>query len=202
MHPVRNLMSTMPVLIFLVSLVCRSAAADACKQEPKLVSDEQKRVSLFLPESVPKTIRADFPDFRIPGQSDMKGLWATETEPGSLPYFAQGDFNGDGRQDFALVLAGQKDYSFVIFHGEADCTFSVGYKTTLPFNEGITLQSVFIRTIPKGEEKVIESIGPGGKAVESVRYKFETDALEWTTVGAPPWGPSRCRRSASAASTM
>ncbi|HEY6369504.1 MAG TPA: hypothetical protein VIX37_02920 [Candidatus Sulfotelmatobacter sp.] len=171
MRPLQSLMSTTLALTFLVSWVSRSTAAEVCKQEPKLVSDEQKRISLFLPESVRKTIQADFPDFRAPSHADMKGLWATESEPGSLPYFAHGDFNGDARQDFTLVLAGQKADWFVIFHGSAGCTHLVGYKAGRSLPEEMTLQSVLVRTIPKGEEKVIESTGPGGKGISAVQVR-------------------------------
>jgi hypothetical protein len=169
--------------MFLAGMMTWSVAAETCKENPRVMTDEQKRISLFLPDSVREMIRLKLPDLKVPGPSDVKGLWATETPSGSLPYFAQGDYNGDGRKDFALVLSDQKDYWLVVFQQATDCTYSVAYKTGGSFSEGITLQSVFVRTIPKGEEKVMQSIGPGGKQVESMKYKFETDALEWTTVG-------------------
>lgn len=159
------------LLVFLAWFAVPSNAADACKQEPKLVSDEQRKLSLVLPDSVREFIHAKFPDLRVPGQSDMKGLWATETEPGSLPYFAKGDFNGDGRMDFALILASEKEYWLVIFHGEG-CAYTIGYKTG--GFAGVALQTVFLRTIPKGTK---EELGAGKSLL------FDTDAVEWTTVG-------------------
>jgi len=168
-------------VITAVGCACsQSRATGECKHA-KLISDEQKQVSLFLPESAQTLIRQTFPDLHVPGKLDMKDLWVTDTEPGSLPYFVRGDFNGDGREDFALVLAGEKQFWIAIFQGRADCTYTVGYRTG-PYGD-TPLQSVFLQVIPKGEEKAFQSIGPDGKTVESLRYKFPFDALEWTMVG-------------------
>jgi hypothetical protein len=136
------------------------------------VSDEHKKTSLLLPDTVHELIRAKFPGFRVPDQSDMKDLWASETEPGSLAYFDQGDFNGDGRNDFALLLTKDKEYWLVIFHRQQDCTYTIGYKTG--GYADVPLQSVFLRTIPKGNEE---------KVAENKSLRFDTDALEWTSVG-------------------
>jgi hypothetical protein len=161
--------ATLVILLFWAS---PSKGAEACNK-PRLVSDQKKSIWLFLPESVQETIRSTFAGLAVPGASDMKGLWATETKPGSLPYFAEGDFNGDGRQDFAVVLSNEKEFWLVIFHGQAECSFTVGHK--IGGYTGIPLQSVFLRTIPKGQEEVITGS-------ETSRYKFETDALEMTIV--------------------
>ncbi|MGA8222311.1 MAG: energy transducer TonB [Candidatus Acidiferrales bacterium] len=135
-----------------------SDALKACTEKPKLVQADNKGMSLSLPESVGETIRLKFPGLRIPGERDMKDLWATETAPGTLPYFAEGDFNGDGREDFALLLANEKEYWLVIFHRGADCSYSVGYKNGgFQFQEGIVLQDIFLRTVPKGKDEVLGS---------------------------------------------
>lgn len=179
-----KVVSLTAVCVIFTSHIPRSLASEPCKQDRQWLRTEASTMSLSLPDSIQNMIRSEFPAFRIPGQSDMKGAWATDTEPGKLPYFAEGDFNGDGLCDFALVLAGEREYRLVIFHAKPDCSYSVGYKTSHPWSQDVTLQNVFIATIPKDEEKKVESIAPGDKVVESVKYHFKTDALEWTTFGA------------------
>jgi hypothetical protein len=173
MRVVSRKIRTLLALVVCMCFVPRALAADVCKEKPKIVTDEQKRISLVLPESARQSIHSSFPDLDVPGTTEMKGLWATETKPGTLPYFSSGDFNGDGHQDIALILMNAKELWLVVLHGEAGCTYSVGYKMG-PYTN-IAPQRVFLRTIPKGQEEVMSGN-------DKARYKFDTDAIELTIV--------------------
>lgn len=78
------------------------------------------------------------PDLRLATEADNKnkeGLAGTRQDrgPNYHPYYAAGDFNGDGKEDFAVVLVKKKTsqwpYVFAIFNGPvgqtARPTFSV-----------------------------------------------------------------------------
>jgi len=174
MNTALKVIKVLPILlIFFIGITSRSVATDVCKNRPKLTASAQKRTSLFLPTSVRGLLHATLPDLSVPDQTDLKGLWATEAKPGSLPYFEEGDFNGDGRRDFTILLRNAKEFWLVILHGESGCNYTIGYKLG-PYTD-IDLQKVFLRVVPKGQEEVTSGN-------ETSHYKFDTDAIEITIV--------------------
>jgi len=67
-----------------------------------------------VPPALSESVTGNFPGYRIPGPADIKEAWSA-SDAGASPFLAQGDFNGDGRTDAALIILGESDWKLVIF---------------------------------------------------------------------------------------
>lgn len=119
--------------------------------DPK-ITKEAGKTTLSLPPDFLAAIQAEFPEYRVPNESDLTYYWATQ----SLPYIAWGDFNGDGLIDIAVLLIKDGGWKEVIMHKTGQ-----GYVPGL-VNDGVIVhfsiqggvhshQELIIRTIPANE---------------------------------------------------
>lgn len=90
-----------------------------CKKqqhEAQIVSKPQQAATLdALPPRLVTAVSENFPQYHVPAGGDLTGQWAQGGQAGSPPFMCQGDFNGDGLTDEAIVLIGQGSWRFVIF---------------------------------------------------------------------------------------
>jgi hypothetical protein len=154
----------------------QQTAAQKQNESPRI----EKRASdevLRLPGRLNESIRAQFPGFRVPAAKDRTGLWESDTDEGNLPFAVWGDFNGDGRTDVALILLGDEECKFVIFHQMADgysVAHVVGGKTGNTPNDWISSPQILsLKLIPKG--KIYTYSGS-----RKLRYSFKTEAIEFS----------------------
>lgn len=122
-----------------------------------------------------------FPGFRIPGAGDQENAWLTVSSP-TPPYLAAGDFNGDGRTDYAALLLAEDDWQLVLAHGEPAASprpFRVGLvwrgASPIPGRPLATrAEDLLLRAVPKEEEWAPEA----GDVPQD--YTHPHDALEVT----------------------
>jgi hypothetical protein len=80
-----------------------------------------------LPPRLLTAVAENFPQYHVPAGIDLTGLWAKAVQEGSLPFLCHGDFNGDGLDDYAIVLIAQNNWRFVIFEQRPGGEFLPGY---------------------------------------------------------------------------
>lgn len=90
----------------------------AVASSTKIIKDNGKELTLLDP-SLQNYIRQNFPNYSPPTMADkIPGYdWSELFPPDQFPpVFAEGDFNGDGKEDAALYLKGKQDALAVAFH--------------------------------------------------------------------------------------
>jgi hypothetical protein len=93
----------------------------------------------------------------------------------------QGDFNGDGFEDVALILLGTKAWKLAIFHQSEsgfELAYSIGGQTEGADALVLSPQLLSVKLLPKGKPYVYASLGVTGR--QEKRYTFNTDAIEFT----------------------
>lgn len=103
--------SLVALTMIVVVLLVISAAQAASIEDPEIVTRDGQDV-LLLPDEFLAAIQTEFPDYRIPIESDLTGLWASHF----LPYSTWGDFNGDGSIDIAVILIKDGAWREVVMH--------------------------------------------------------------------------------------
>jgi len=158
------------MVVFLIGLLSCRARNDV----PTIKQEEGKPI-LVLPERFRTFLEDYFPDYRLPGPGDMTGEWASFRK--TVPYAAWGDFDGDKRIDYALILLGQDRWRLVELHQTPDGFFKeADIEGGLPGHEEFTIGSdpreyhVFV--VPAGEKLYIE-----GKPDEASEYEFDSVAF-------------------------
>lgn len=76
--------------------------------------------NIILPDSLIQFVKRNIPDFHIPTKKDMHGNWAAYIKTGELPFMCKGDFDGNGKVDFALLLIGTEEWRLFSFHQVED----------------------------------------------------------------------------------
>lgn len=114
----------------------------------------------LIPAGLKEAVRADFPSYRLPEESDLTGGWVVR-KPGNSSFLCFGDFNGDGIGDAAVILIGEQAWRFVVFEqdksGEYRPAFIARPKTKEELGrywaEEILLipQQILLRKVGKGE---------------------------------------------------
>jgi hypothetical protein len=162
------------VLAILLLPTAQQSIAHKQNETPKIEKKAGDEV-LVLPQRLNESIRAQFPGFRVPVPKDRTGLWESDTEEGTLPYAVWGDFKGDGRTGVALILLGDKEWKFVIFH-QTDSGYvaahSGGTKTDTADALVQSPQILSLKLIPKGRTYTYSGS-------HKLRYTFKTDAIEF-----------------------
>ena len=134
-----------------------------------------------LPARLLTAITENFPRYHVPAGSDLTGLWAKAGQAGTPPFICQGDFNGDGLADAAIVLIGRDAWRFVIFEQGPGGDFLPAYiarpqlPTELPKGgEDISIeapQEMILERIAKGQVWAPE----GGD--ERYEVRLQTDGI-------------------------
>jgi hypothetical protein len=116
------------------------------------------------PPALLTSIRKNFPEFRVPAAADLTGQWAQSGRAGVPPFISQGDFNGDGLTDAAVILIGHNLWRFVVFEQTSGGAYFPAYvarpklRTELPKvgkdGEGTSIeapQEMIVKTLVKGQ---------------------------------------------------
>lgn len=118
-----------------------------------------------------KAIETQCPDYRIPNDSDLTYLWASNF----LPYITWGDFNGDGRTDIAVILIKEGAWKEVIMHrtdqGYVVALNNDGRSVHFSNEAGIhSHQELLVRRVPKGE--ILRAFG--------ITFSHDLDSVEFS----------------------
>jgi hypothetical protein len=154
------------------------ANAAAQPSQPEQAASENAAVPAALVESV----NANFSGYRIPAAADIKDAWAGK-EAGASPFLAQGDFDGDGRNDAAVIIIGDSDWKLVIFeqdeqqHYAPAAVFRAKTVEEAPlyarYNVIAAPQHLILKSMRKGETWVVE----GGDVSNDFALKLDSIEL-------------------------
>ncbi len=166
------------VAALLFSQTLRAQNKDDSPRIEKQAGDE----ILVLPERLKESIHNLLPGFRVPEAKDRTGHWAQDTQAGNLPYAVWGNLSGSGRTDVALILLGNKEWKFAIFHQTETgyvLAHAQGSKTEGPDAQVRSPHILSLSLIPKGKPYVYATIRSSSEKAGQ-EYTFQTDALEFT----------------------
>ncbi len=100
--------------------ICTACQIKAESDLPKVIITKKGEKKLMLPKTLSEDIRRNYPDLVMPTMRDKKDDWLECVKKDVLPsFYCQGDFNGDGLLDVALILLDRKDKSMgklIVFH--------------------------------------------------------------------------------------
>ena len=129
-------------------------------EDPEIVTQNGQEV-LLLPDPLQTLIAEQFPGFRVPDITDVKGLWARIKVPGVFPFMVTSDFNEDGlKDDVALILLSDTAFKIVIFNKAANgytVAFETGNELDPPLAGTPFYQRLLLSVVIKGEDL---QIGP------------------------------------------
>jgi hypothetical protein len=138
----------------------------------------------LLPASLTESVAANFAGYHVPSPADIKEAWGAK-DAGVTPFLAQGDFNGDGRIDAALIILGESDWKLVIFEQDDQQRFApaaVFRPKTIEEVPGHSANSVIaapqhlvLSTIEQGETWAPEA----GDVPTEVKLKSDGIRLSW-----------------------
>lgn len=117
-----------------------------------------------IDQTVIKYIKENFPSSRIADTSDFINYWCAFYEGKEVPYYAMSDFNGDGFNDYALMLFSNKKLDMIIINGNSSGHFTL---FNLMSDSSLGLDNM----ISKPTLEIGFGISPPGEI-----YDFETDS--------------------------
>lgn len=125
----------------LATALCGRAAVDPC--------------ALALPDSLRAPLHAAFPAYRFPTSADAH--LGRGKQPGQeCIAIATNDFNGDGRDDYGLLLTGRDGNSAVLVAAlSSGDTWRLDNLSTFDKKE---LVNLYVRTAPPGDYKAFEEL--------------------------------------------
>ena len=101
-----SLILSIAALLFLAG----APSARAASKNPEIVTAKDGTRTLVLPDDVDAALSAEFPGYRIPKESDYNPEmleYFNSNLIGVYPAVAWGDFNGDRKRDYALLIITQ-----------------------------------------------------------------------------------------------
>jgi hypothetical protein len=155
----------------------------SCAHEPPA---REPAPAIPYPTTLAPAVRACCSAFRLARQEDVRGAWLDSDGEGSVPFFVEGDFNGDGAKDAAvLLIAGDGvGVELAVFEGGPQ-VYRLGHRRSLSRVDDIQIaapQEVVLRLVRKGEEWAPE----GGDVPQT--YPHFHDAIAFETRKANPQG--------------
>ena len=151
----RSFLAFIKAIVLIGGILASNMLYAADISDPKIVKQNGKYV-LLLPDLLVAQAKKSFPDFRIPKEEDITGIWANVRLSGEFPFVTSGDFNGDGLVDAALILIRNDDkaYKIVLFH-KTDTGYSVGTAELGGIfseisSDALVPQDYYLILIPKG----------------------------------------------------
>ena len=130
-----------------------------------------------IPSSIKVLIEKEFASYRIPKQKDIQGVWKDRIDQKRSTYYTSGDFDGNGLEDLAMILLGQKDWKLVAFH-----QISKGQYKAYPFGTFVgddqlftvehSTQRFYLSTLKKCQKP-----GTKGKEWSSSTFLYDTILL-------------------------
>ncbi len=124
-------------------------------EDPEIVTQNGQEV-LLLPDSLQTLISEQFPGFRVPDITDVKGLWVRIRVPGTFPFIVTSDFNDDGlKDDVALILLSDSEFKIVIFNKTANgymVAFESGNKLGQEIAGTPFYQRLLLSVVVKGKD--------------------------------------------------
>ncbi len=108
------------------------------------------------PTGLAEAVRRCCPDFHLPRQDEVHGKWQDSTGAGSVPFLIEGDFNGDGAKDAAvlLVAANRAGVALAIFE-RAGQNYRLAHRRALDRFGDVVIgapQEIILQLVRKGEE--------------------------------------------------
>jgi hypothetical protein len=133
------------------------------------------------PEEVLSALKKDYPRYRLPGILDLVGLWAYERKQHSsrFPFLCTGDFNGDGRDDIALLVINSEGWKTLIYHHELS-GYVRRYDGGNSFGSNTSVygpQQIVLETVKKGQ--VVSGIPMHHDAISVSVYEQSEMVLYW-----------------------
>jgi len=108
-------------LLFLVVFAVGCSRSESPRGKASIkIATKGGQEKLMLPKIITREVRKNYPDCVVPTMSDKQDDWLESVKKDILPpFYCQGDFNGDGLLDIALILLNKKDKNvgkLVVFH--------------------------------------------------------------------------------------
>lgn len=186
-HPVRN--ANHEVTSHPATHTASRVASNPMPQAPSATEATTQSAfsgTYLLPASLTESVAANFTGYHVPSPADIKEAWGAK-DAGTTPFLAQGDFNGDGRIDAALIILGESDWKLVIFEQDDQQHYApaaVFRPKTIEEIPGHSAKSVItvpqhlvLSTIEQGETWVEDS----GDVSSDFNLKFDGIKLSYRT---------------------
>ena len=132
---------------------------------PLLVYSQECADRELIPinETAKAYIEENFKSSRIADTSNFISDWCSFYDEDEVPYYQEGDFNGDGKTDYALMLYSENNFMIVMLHNEGANKYS-HHILTEEKSDGLNYM------ISKIELEIGFGIQPPGEL-----YDFDTD---------------------------
>ncbi len=131
---------------------------------PVFSQDCSKRELCSINENIIDYIKIHFKEYRIADTSDFVNDWCAFYQEKNVPYYQEGDYNGDTLTDYAVMLLSGSDFKIVVVQSEDNNKFSC-FILTDEKSEGLTYPLL------KGELEIGFGISPPGEF-----YDFDSDS--------------------------
>jgi hypothetical protein len=181
-------------LLAAASLGCAWFRGDGAQQSPPSVEARPPA----LPPALETAIARDFPELRVPTARDRRGAW---TEPSrETPYRGSGDFDGDGRADFVLILISPRRWTLAVYLQDARRTFRLAPPPAQALPEHLGAGAPYahwVRVLRAGSPYAFtrEEAGHGYTGKSSHTVRFDHDAFVFASEGRDDtvfyWGDGR-----------
>ncbi len=189
----------MIAIAFWIIPSCVDTPTGGAAQQERTAARQQPTPAA-LPQSLADFVRNKFKQFRLPEEEARAG-WGAACGGSSLPYWVQGDFNGDGRLDAALLLVGHVRFGNHFWDVVALHQGAKGFSVLDSFNldrfedqppaRSKAFQQYCLRLLPAGAPIIVD----GDRL--SYTYPLESVALERISNGTRKiervyaWDPER-----------
>lgn len=168
--------------------ICGLAVMAACTPEPKTTnapgpsppSQRRHEPALAYPAGLTEATQRCCSDWRLPEARDVTGSWQHSPTKGSAAFFVEGDFDGDGLKDAAVLLVDSsgKRVELAIFHARVGGGYVHAYRRGLARVGDVSIgspQEIALVLVRKGEDWA-----PEGGDVQQ-RFPHEHDAVVFET---------------------
>ena len=137
--------------------------------------------TLVLPDSLKSLIATKYPNYRIPGQSDLQLGWEPERLD-SLPFITWGDFDGNKETDVAIVLLGIDIVKINDFQYEGNLMEVIFHQQSNQFQVVYEIQRRLSQSGPKYPQQITCKLIKRGETItkgRGVTYTAVNDSILW-----------------------
>ena len=133
-------------------------------EEPRPSSAAARIAAPALPDGLRSAVERDFPGLHAPRWRDQLG---------------SGDFDGDGRADFALVLVGERGSTLAIYFQDARRGFRLAWPQDRDAPDARASEGSSLRVVRAGSPYLFtrQVSGSGFRGTTSSSFRFERDAV-------------------------
>lgn len=144
------------ISIIALVVLCSCKAADDPERNPdsgkKII--EQTNPQSELPNGLYSYISTELPDFSLVKTSEYISELSNFLEKDSQPYFCRSDFDGNGQNDYAILLWENESTICIIVFNSVDNGYN--YQTLECFEKTKGSLDIVLSTEPKGEWSSID----------------------------------------------